>query len=82
MLFKETTTLGVRAYQVSRTSLERCWQTVTTPWGQVRVKEGLLRGSVVNQVPEFEDCKQLAAANHIPLKEVETAALQAIKNKE
>lgn len=79
VLFKETTTLGVRTYQVTRTSLERRWQTVTTPWGQVRVKEGLLYGTVVNQAPEFEDCKQLAQTGHVPLKAVESAALEAVK---
>ena len=47
-----------------------------TPWGEVRVKEGLLDGKVVNAVPEFEDCKKIAEANGVPLKAVETAALQ------
>jgi uncharacterized protein (TIGR00299 family) protein len=76
IMFTETTTLGVRAYYVERTALERRWKTVQTPWGEVRVKEGLLDGKVVNAVPEFEDCKKIAEANGVPLKAVETAALQ------
>ena len=76
IMFAETTTLGVRAYFVERTALERRWKTVQTPWGEVRVKEGLLDGKVVNAVPEFEDCKKIAEANGVPLKAVETAALQ------
>ena len=76
IMFTQTTTLGVRAYHVERTALERRWKTVQTPWGEVRVKEGLLDGKVVNAVPEFEDCKKIAEANGVPLKAVETAALQ------
>ena len=76
IMFTQTTTLGVRAYYVERTALERRWKTVKTPWGEVRVKEGLLDGKVVNAVPEFEDCKKIAEANGVPLKAVETAALQ------
>ena len=76
IMFTQTTTLGVRAYYMERTALERRWKTVQTPWGEVRVKEGLLDGKVVNAVPEFEDCKKIAEANGVPLKAVETAALQ------
>ena len=76
ILFEETTTLGVRAIPVERTALERRWKTVQTPWGDVRVKEGLLEGKVVNAVPEFEDCKRIAEEKDIPLKTVEAAALR------
>ncbi len=76
IMFAETTTLGVRAYFVERTALERRWKTVQTPWGGVRLKEGLMSGKVVNAVPEFEDCKKIAEANGVPLKAVEAAALQ------
>lgn len=76
ILFEETTTLGVRAIPVERTALERRWKMVQTPWGDVRVKEGLLEGKVVNAVPEFEDCKRIAEEKDIPLKTVEAAALR------
>lgn len=76
ILFMETTTLGVRAYPVERTALERCWKTVKTPWGDVRVKEGLMDGRIVNAVPEFEDCKRIAEEKGISLKAVEAAALR------
>ena len=78
ILFTETTTLGVRAWPAERTALERRWETVQTPWGQVRVKEGLLGGKVVNAVPEYEDSKKLAEEKAVPLKMVEGAALRVI----
>ena len=82
ILFTETTTLGVRAWPVERTALERCWETVQTPWGEVRVKEGLLHGKVVNAVPEFEDCKKLAEEKDIPLKTIEAVALREYNRKQ
>ena len=70
ILFAETTTLGVRSYAVQRSVLERRWRDAETPWGTVRVKEGLLHGQVVNAVPEFEDCKRIAQESGQPLKEI------------
>lgn len=76
IIFAETTTLGIRSYQVIRVALERRWKETETPWGKVRVKEGLLEGRVINSVPEFEDCKRVAQESGQPLKTVESAALQ------
>jgi uncharacterized protein (TIGR00299 family) protein len=73
----ETTTLGVREYQVSRTALERKHETVQTKWGPVRVKLGLRGDAVLNATPEFDDCRALATKANVPLKEVQAAALAA-----
>ncbi len=73
----ETTTLGVREYQVSRTALERRHETVQTKWGPVRVKLGLRGDAVLNATPEFDDCRALAAKANVPLKEVQAAAMAA-----
>ncbi|HYO54958.1 nickel pincer cofactor biosynthesis protein LarC, partial [Archangium sp.] len=77
-LMRESTTLGVRAYRVERTALERDWVEVETPWGQVRVKRGLRNGVVLNAHPEFEDCREVAEAAGVPLKQVMAAALAAL----
>lgn len=76
-LLTETTTLGVREHPVSRTALERRHETVQTKWGPVRVKLGLRGEAVLNATPEFEDCRALAAAKKVPLKDVQAAALAA-----
>lgn len=77
-LLRESTTLGVRAYAVERTALERDWVEVETPWGRVRVKRGLRNGVVLNAHPEFEDCRKVAEAAGVPLKQVMAAALAAL----
>jgi len=78
-LLRETTTLGVREHAVSRTELSRRHETVETPWGDVRVKIGFRGDTVFNAVPEFEDCKAIAAKAGVPLKDVQLAALQALE---
>jgi len=77
ILFRETSTLGVRIQAVSRRCLEREWRDIQTPYGSIRVKVGRLRGEMVTAAPEYEDCKRLALEQHVPIKTVYAAAHQA-----
>jgi hypothetical protein len=78
LVLRESTTLGVRFHRVERQALARDWVEVETPWGKVRVKRGLRNGEVLNAHPEFEDCRQVAEASGVPLKQVMAAALAAL----
>ena len=77
-VLRESTTLGVRFHRVERQALERDWVEVETPWGRVRVKRGLRGGEVLNAHPEFEDCRRVAEAAGVPLKQVMAAAMAAL----
>jgi uncharacterized protein (TIGR00299 family) protein len=79
ILFRETTTLGVRRQEWDRTVLTRESRAVDTPYGPVRVKVGLRGGVVYNAQPEFEDCQRAAEARGVPAKEVWAAALAAYR---
>jgi len=70
LFFQETTTLGVRAYEVLRRSLERELVPVATPFGEVRIKVSRQNGCILNFSPEFEDCRRLAESNGVPLRRV------------
>ncbi len=61
LLFRETTTLGVRRQEWQRTVLERETAAVATAYGPVGVKVGRRGAVVYNAQPEFEDCQRLAA---------------------
>ncbi len=76
MIFSETTTLGVRTRTEQRHTLARRWVSVTTSWGDVRMKIASLNGRVTNFAPEYEDCRRIAAENHVPLKTVMQEATQ------
>jgi uncharacterized protein (TIGR00299 family) protein len=74
LLFTETTTLGVRSYEVARRALERSVVRVETQYGPIDVKVAHLDGRVVNEMPEFEQCRAAAVKADVPLKVVEEAA--------
>ncbi len=77
-LFAETTTFGVRSYRVGRAKLAREIIEVEMELGKVKVKVGRRDGRVVSRSPEYEDCRRLAAARGVPLKEVYRQALLAV----
>ena len=77
VIFRETTTIGLRHYNVDRECLQREIVTVETPLGAVRFKVARRDGRVMNAVPEFEDCAKLATAHDLPVKEVQALAVQA-----
>jgi uncharacterized protein (TIGR00299 family) protein len=79
VIFRETTTIGLRHYDVDRECLEREIVQVDTPIGTVRFKVASRAGHVLNAVPEFEDCAKLAAALNLPVKEVQAIAVKAYK---
>jgi uncharacterized protein (TIGR00299 family) protein len=78
-MFRQTSTLGIRATRVQRRILDRELIEVETAYGKVRVKVGRLSGAVINVAPEFEDCRQAAERQGVPLKEVMAAALSAFR---
>lgn len=77
VLFRETTTLGVRGRLVDKWMLEREWVTVDVAGQPVRLKVGRLDGAAVNVAPEYDDCAAAAAASGLPLKEVYARARSA-----
>jgi uncharacterized protein (DUF111 family) len=67
----------VRRRYVMRQTLARRWEKVGTPWGEVRIKIASMNGTVTNYAPEYEDCRQIAAEHHVPLKTVLQEAARA-----
>jgi hypothetical protein len=76
IIFTETTTLGVRRREERRQILTRKWISVTTQWGDVRLKVASMNGTVTNYAPEYEDCRKIAAEHRVPLKSVMQEAMQ------
>jgi pyridinium-3,5-bisthiocarboxylic acid mononucleotide nickel chelatase len=81
MLFAETTTLGVRSYEVGRRALERSVVRVQTRYGPIDVKVAQLNGHIIKDMPEFEQCRQAALKAGVPLREVEDAARASFANR-
>jgi pyridinium-3,5-bisthiocarboxylic acid mononucleotide nickel chelatase len=81
LIFRETTTLGVRYRNEHREILTREFVTVETEYGPIRVKVSRARdGRVMNASPEFEDCRVAAEKSGVGLRDAQTAALKAYVN--
>ena len=80
LIFKESTTFGVREYPVSRTVLSRRLVGVQTEFGEVQVKVGIWQGSEVTFAPEMDDCIRAAERRNIPVRQVYEAALVAAQH--
>ena len=76
LLFRETTTLGVRFHTAERRVQPREWVEVETPQGALRIKV-----TPAGFAPEYEDARKLAAISGTPLKKILAAATQAYLNK-
>jgi len=78
LLFRETTTIGLRWRLENKAALARELVEVETSWGKVRIKVARWpSGKIANATPEYEDCRLLAAGHSVPLKQVMEAAMQA-----
>ncbi len=77
IVFRESTTIGVRYQEMSRDCLDREMVTVETAVGAVRFKVARRNGQIVNAQPEFDDLATLAAERSIPIKEIQALAQKA-----
>ena len=77
IVFRESTTIGIRHQELSRECLDREMVTVTTPLGPVRFKVARRDGRVLNAQPEFEDLAKLSNERGIPIKDVQALAHKA-----
>jgi pyridinium-3,5-bisthiocarboxylic acid mononucleotide nickel chelatase len=77
IIFNESTTIGVRTYEVQKRMLQRETVSVQTPFGTLRVKIARQGDKVVNIAPEYEDCRARARESGMPVKEIYNAAIFA-----
>ncbi|MPN27977.1 Pyridinium-3,5-bisthiocarboxylic acid mononucleotide nickel insertion protein [bioreactor metagenome] len=70
LILKETTTIGVRVYPVTKYMLPYQVITVNTPWGKAKVKIVQVGEEYKTISPEYEDCRRIAEAENLPLKDV------------
>jgi pyridinium-3,5-bisthiocarboxylic acid mononucleotide nickel chelatase len=69
-LFKQTSTLGVRAYAVDKIMMDRSFVDIKTKYGVVTIKQGLLDGRIIKHKPEFEQIKNIALKNDVSISDI------------
>jgi uncharacterized protein (TIGR00299 family) protein len=77
VVFRESTTIGVRYREMLRECLDRETVTAETAFGAVRMKVARRNGEVLNVSPEFEDCARIAVERGVPVKDVQAAATKS-----
>jgi len=70
LLFRHTTTLGIKSFPLEKTALKRSFNRLETPLGTVTMKTAFLNGEMVRSKPELEDCRAIAEDHDIPLADV------------
>ncbi|PRX19177.1 uncharacterized protein DUF111 [Orenia metallireducens] len=70
ILFRETTTLGIRKYNLDREKLTRKFVKVDSQFGEVTMKVAYQNGEVLKYAPEYDECQRIATEYNLPIKEV------------
>ncbi|MCT4595115.1 MAG: nickel pincer cofactor biosynthesis protein LarC [Anaeromicrobium sp.] len=70
VIFKETTSIGLRKYEVDKIMLGRDFKKIRTKYGEVTIKNAYYEGELIKYKAEYEDCKKIAKENNIPISEV------------
>ena len=79
MIFRESTTFGIREHMTRRTMLDREIREVKTPHGSVRIKVGRWQGRAITASPEYDDCLKCADATGVAVRTVYDAATAAAR---
>ena len=79
VIFRETTSFGLRLSEKRRLKLDRRFETVRTAHGEIQVKRGYdAQGTPLQAAPEYESCRAAAERSGAALREVYAAALEAL----
>lgn len=81
IIFKETTSLGIRKFKVEKIMLNREFVTVNTPYGDVTVKKSFYEGESIKYKAEYEDCRRIAEEHNLSIAEVYRSVDRAMENR-
>jgi len=82
VIFRETTSIGLRKYKVEKVMMQRDFEKISTQYGDVTVKNAYYQGEKVKYKPEYEDCKRIASEKNIPIDRVYKEVYKSIGDNE
>jgi hypothetical protein len=83
LLFKETTSLGLRIYPIDKVMLPRTIEIISTQYGDIEVKKTFFKDEMVKYKPEFETCQKLALLHKVSIETIYKAVtlkMEEIRN--
>jgi len=78
ILFSETSSIGLREHTLKKSILRREIVVVNTKYGDVEVKRSYWNGRIVNEKPEFEECRKLAMEHGVTLEEISKEVIRKL----
>ena len=78
IMMRHTTAFGIRMHRMQRLKLQRHHREVSTEYGPILIKVGLLGDEVIQMSPEFSSCSEAATHHRVAVRDVHSAALRAI----
>jgi hypothetical protein len=81
IIFTESTSLGIRTFPFRKDTLARKFEKIDSIYGEVTVKRSFYNEKEVSSKPEYDDCRRIAAASGVPLKEVYNNLMAALARK-
>lgn len=78
VVFRETTSSGMRWNEVKRVSLKREFSSVNTPYGPVKVKIFEVYPGIQKAYPEYDDCVTVSKRTGVSVREVYECAMSRI----
>jgi pyridinium-3,5-bisthiocarboxylic acid mononucleotide nickel chelatase len=81
VLWLNSSTFGLRSYNVAKSMLRREAVTVKTRYGEITVKSGFLNGRRIKSKPEYEDCKRIAKDKNVPIQDIYESIRMAERTK-
>ncbi len=70
IIFRETTSFGIRKFDVEKIMLQRDFQKINTKYGEVTIKKAYYEGKAIKYKPEYEECKELAIENKVNIDKI------------
>ncbi|HUN55237.1 MAG TPA: nickel pincer cofactor biosynthesis protein LarC [Smithella sp.] len=70
ILWRQTTTFGLRIAKVRKKMLRRDFSKQLTKYGEVTVKNAYFKGKKIKSKPEYEDCRRLAGERGVSIKDI------------
>lgn len=76
LIFKHTTTIGLREYNIKKSMLKRSETIIKTMFGNIRVKQSFMNNKIVHAKPEYDDLKTLAMKHKLPIQTIYNEAIK------
>lgn len=82
VLFRESTTIGLRKFEIEKIFMPREYEKIQTKYGEVTIKKAMKDGQVIKYKAEYEECKKIAFEKNISISEIYKEVARIVDNRE